>query len=134
MKRTKVDLLKNWIKKANRDLEVAKREIDEFTDIACFHAQQACEKYIKAYLIWLDIEYPKTHAIEKLIELASEKDAEILCLREKGAEVTDYAINTRYPEFEEPLLEDAKKAVEIAAQIRQFILERLPNEIVKEQA
>lgn len=76
---------------------------------------------------WLAIEYPKTHAIERLITLAAEKDGEILRLKAKGAEVTDYAIQTRYPEFEETSPEDARRAVEVAMEIRQFILQKLSD-------
>jgi len=34
----------------------------------------------------------------------------------------------RYPEFEQPGLEDAKKAVEIAEEVRRFVVEKLPGE------
>ncbi|HOE12382.1 MAG TPA: HEPN domain-containing protein [bacterium] len=29
---------------------------------ACFHAQQAAEKYLNALLTWHQIEFPKTHS------------------------------------------------------------------------
>ncbi|MBM3706525.1 MAG: HEPN domain-containing protein [Actinobacteria bacterium] len=51
MKKTKNDIIDSWIKKADRDLEVSQREIklpEPLTDIICFHAQQAAEKYMKA--------------------------------------------------------------------------------------
>ena len=76
MKKNKEDIVNNWIKKADRDLEVSKRELElskPLTDIICFHAQQAAEKYMKAYLIWLDIEFQKTHDIEDLVVIASKK-------------------------------------------------------------
>ena len=38
------------------------------------------------------------------------------------------AVEARYPEFEEPRLEDAKKAVEIAEEVKDFVLEKLPGE------
>jgi len=70
MKKSKSDIINGWIEKAERDLEVAKREISlpkPFTDIICFHAQQSVEKIMKAYLIYLDIEFQKTHDIEDLV-------------------------------------------------------------------
>ena len=42
--------------------------------------------------------------------------------------LTPYAVETRYPEFEEPRVEDAKEAVEIAEEVRGFVLEKLPGE------
>jgi len=46
MKKNKEDIVSNWIKEADRDLEVSKRELElsePLTDIICFHAQQAAE-------------------------------------------------------------------------------------------
>jgi HEPN domain-containing protein len=57
MKKSKTDIVNGWLEKAGRDLEVAKRELSltqPFTDIICFHAQQAVEKIMKAYLIHLE--------------------------------------------------------------------------------
>lgn len=101
---------------------------EPFTDIICFHAQQAGEKYIKAYLVWQEIEFPKTHSLEDLILLATQKDPSFSGLVEDAGILTPYAVEIRYGESEEPLFEDAKKAVEVTEQIREFILERLPNE------
>lgn len=123
MKKNKVDLVRSWLEKARRDLITAKQGLEAtepFTDIICFHAQQAGEKYIKAYLVWQEIEFPKTHSIEDLFLLASEKDSSFSGLMEDA-----------YGETEEPLLEDAKKAVEIAGRIKEFILGKLPDEITK---
>jgi len=39
-----------------------------------FHAQQAVEKFIKAYLVKNQIEFRKTHDIGKLINLIETKD------------------------------------------------------------
>lgn len=132
MKKTKIDLVKSWLEKAERDFKVAKRELssDElFSDIVCFHAQQAVEKYLKAYLTSLDIYFEKTHNIEDLILLVSQKDETILDLKDIGTELSPYAIETRYPEFEEPALEDANNAVKIAEKFRDFIIKMLSKVI-----
>jgi HEPN domain-containing protein len=36
---------------------------------ACFHAQQAAEKYLKALLARHGLEVPRTHVIEQLLDL-----------------------------------------------------------------
>jgi len=54
--RTKRDLVKNWLDKAEKDLISAKHELsfkDMVTESVCFHCQQAVEKYLKAYLLFL---------------------------------------------------------------------------------
>lgn len=35
-------------------------------DTACFHAQQAVEKYLKGVLAWRGLEIPRTHVLEEL--------------------------------------------------------------------
>jgi len=134
MKKSKADLVRGWLEKARRDLKVALNELrgsEPFTDIICFHAQQAAEKYLKAYLTWHEIEFPKTHALEDLVLLAGQKDPAFLALKDEVALLTPYAVETRYPEFEEPLLEDAREAVQVAEKVREFVLRRLPEEISK---
>jgi HEPN domain-containing protein len=134
MKKSKVDLVRNWLEKARRDLMTAKNGLgssDPFTGIICFHAQQAGEKYIKAYLVWQEIDFPKTHSLEDLILLATPKDSSFFRLIEEATLLTPYAVEVRYGESEEPLFEDAEKAVEVAGEIREFVLERFPDEIVK---
>ncbi len=81
------------------------------TDIICFHAQQSAEKYMKAYLIFLDIEFQKTHDVEDLVAVTSKKDPSILEFKDIGAELSAFAVEARYPEFEEPSLEDTENAV-----------------------
>jgi HEPN domain-containing protein len=62
--RTKEELIKSWLKKAEKDLLTAKHELsfaDAVTESICFHCQQAAEKYLKAYLVYLGIPFIKTH-------------------------------------------------------------------------
>ena len=132
MKKSKEDIISSWMEKADRDLEVAKRELklsDPLTDIICFHAQQSAEKYMKAYLIWLDIEFQKTHDIEDLVVVAGKKDPSILKFKDSGAELSVFAVEARYPEFEEPSLIDTKNAVEIAKNFKKFIKKKISKNI-----
>ena len=130
--KNKIDLVVGWIKKGERDLKVAMRELAQqeiFTDVVCFHAQQAAEKYLKGYLVWLDIEPKRTHDLEDLVLLAGTKDKKILGLKDMLAELTPFAVESRYPEFEEPSLEDTKRAIKIAQELKDYILKRLPEEV-----
>ena len=134
MKKSKIDLVQRWLKKARRDLIVALNELsrsEPLTDIICFHAQQAAEKYLKAYLVWAEIDFPKTHVLEQLVLLAGQKDPGFLTLKDEVPLLTPYAVETRYPEFEEPLLEDAQEAVQVAEKVRDFVLQKLPEGIGK---
>jgi len=64
MNQEKSDYIKNWLYHAREDLAVMKDLIDsnhkQFTSTICFHAQQAVEKYLKAFLIFHDVDFPRT--------------------------------------------------------------------------
>ena len=47
--------IRNWLQKARSDWKIAKDEMatqEPATDMVCFHLQQCCEKYLKAFLIF----------------------------------------------------------------------------------
>jgi len=96
------------------------------TESICFHCQQAVEKFLKAYLVFLGIPFTKTHEIGELVTKCENKDKEISAFKEVADKLTDYAIGVRYPEeLLEPTLEEAKEAFEIANKMRRFILSRI---------
>ena len=88
----------------------------------CFHSQQTAEKYLKGYLVWLDIEFRKTHEIGELIQQCSQSDPEISEFIEKADILTDYAVEIRYPDhFWEPTAKDAREAYDIAVKVKDYI-------------
>jgi HEPN domain-containing protein len=128
MLKSKIDIVKGWLDKSERDLAVAKRELEmpnPYTDIVCFHSQQAVEKIMKAYLIYMDIEFQKTHDIEDLVIQAGKKDEEILKFKDEGVELTVFAVESRYPEFSDPSLQDTKEIIKIAEKFKKYILKKI---------
>ena len=75
-------LVREWIEKGEADLEVAGRMAAEaganvrIREIVGFHCQQAAEKYLKALLTGYQIEFPKTHDIKTLLQLAGDPVAD----------------------------------------------------------
>lgn len=130
--RTKKEFINSWINKAAKDLLTAEHELsfsDAVTESICFHCQQATEKFLKAYLIFLGIPFTKTHEIGELITRCEKKDKEVSAFKEEADKLTDYAIAVRYPEeLFEPTLAEAKEAFEIAKRIRDFVLGRAISE------
>ncbi len=127
--KTEKELIKNWIKKAKKDLLSAEPELsfpDAVTESICFHCQQAVEKFLKAYLIFLNISFTKTHEIGELITKCENVDKEIFTFKEEADKLTDYAVGIRYPEevFEPPMLE-AEEAFKIAKKIRNYVLNKI---------
>jgi len=127
--KTKRELVDSWVLKAEKDLISAKHELsfsDAVTETVCFHCQQAVEKYLKAYLVFLGISFTKTHEIGELITKCESTDSEISVLKEKADKLTDYAVEVRYPEDEfEPTLEEAKESFDIAKKIKEFVLNKI---------
>ena len=65
----KKEFTKGWLDKAENDYRTAQylgASGADYVSSSVFHAQQAVEKYIKAYLVWYQIEFPKTHDIAAL--------------------------------------------------------------------
>jgi len=127
--KTRAELINSWINKANKDLLSAKHELsfsDVVTETVCFHCQQAVEKYLKAYLVFLGISFAKTHEIGELITKCENKDKDISVFKEEADKLTDYAIEIRYPDdWYEPTLNEAKEAFTIARKIKEFIQNKI---------
>lgn len=114
------DLVRGWLEKARRDLVTAEREVERegaFTDIVCYHAQQAAEKYLKALLTARGIVPPRTHALEDLLLLVMQAFPEAHAFAGNLSLLTPYAVAVRYPELAEPSQEEALEAVRLARRL-----------------
>jgi HEPN domain-containing protein len=125
----KRELVQEWLARAEEDFAVARHLVSQDTPYPSavgFHAQQAAEKYLKAYLTWQQIEFPKTHDLEELLDLiATVNDALGDSLRETIV-LTDYSVDTRYPRGPVRITsEDARAAVELAQKVKTTIREAL---------
>jgi HEPN domain-containing protein len=124
------EAIEPWIAKAEEDIRACKilLESDDFpTTVVCFHAQQVAEKYMKAFLTGMGIEFRKTHDLLTLLdEYCLSVNADFNGIRDQLKELTDYAIDVRYPGGElPPSNSEAKKALDAALIIKQFILEKI---------
>ncbi len=131
MKR-KIDLVKLWTKKAENDLITAEHCLNikptPPTDTICFHAQQCAEKYLKAYLIYKEVEFEKIHDLGDLVSLCSTKDPGFKEIYDTVKELTPFAVDVRYPGvYKEITLGEARKAVETARKTKEFVTEKLPK-------
>jgi len=120
----KSDLVRGWLLKGDSDLLNAKRTADSDGpyDTACFHLQQAVEKYLKAVLIDADQSIPKTHDLEELQLLCEAwiHDESFAAL--DLTELSDYAVSVRYDFEFWPDLESTRSAIEVAETVRSLVL------------
>lgn len=88
---------KRWLKQARRDLEDARycHEGGRY-NIACFLAQQAAEKALKAYL-YSEGEDPWGHSVAELVARCKEINEAFSRLASEAATLDKYYIPTRYP-------------------------------------
>lgn len=112
----------DWAEYAEEDLIMAKsalRRSKPLTTSSCFHSQQCAEKYLKGILVSQDIEFPKTHDLLILDTLCTNAGIFTGFRKESLGKLTGYAVHTRYP-GNQPTPDEARDALEIALQIRQF--------------
>lgn len=128
----KLHWIQQWVIKADSDLKAVEHLLtlkdDCPTEIVCFHAQQGVEKYLKALLTLLDIDFPKSHDLGELLKLLPQ-DKNIPLTIHEAEKLTDYAVSARYPDDAEfiPVLE-ATEASEIAKRVGAAVRACLPRE------
>lgn len=122
-------IVARWVGKAKED-ELNIRSILKHRDGApsgvCFLSQQMAEKYLKAMLIFYDLEPMKIHDLIKLTSLLENNAPDIKEIDEEAALLNQYYIETRYvgdyPEF---FWKDAEEASAAAEKIKKFVLKKI---------
>ena len=95
------DHIKEWIDKADHDLGSAKLiflHIPEYFDTIAFHCQQAVEKYIKAILVYCDIDFQRSHNLIYLLDLLTKKLDITEDTYDKAILLNGFSVQIRYPD------------------------------------
>jgi len=119
-----------WIEFAEKDYEAAKvlsKNVKPLLEIICFHCQQCAEKYLKAYIIQRNAEIKRTHNLEELLKTCTNIDKDFSNIIDSCIDLTDYAVETRYPYPFEIEKIDMLNAVKDMMIIRKFISEKLKD-------
>jgi HEPN domain-containing protein len=113
-----------WLAYARSDLDAAHallRDPEHYPRQVCFLAQQSAEKALKALLVSLDIEFPRTHDLDRLRESVPpgwRVKAEFPQLYA----LSIWAVESRYPgDLPEVVESDAQQALRLAERILQVI-------------
>lgn len=126
----KYDLVRGWLVKARSDLAAGHLVVDGDGpyDTACFHAQQAIEKALKALLALYDQPIPRTHDLDELQRLCL-TTAPLPGLADLDlTEVTDYAVLVRYDLEFWPTQATAADAMLLAERVVVMVADLLPPE------
>jgi len=124
------ELVRQWIERARADLRSAEHALcanPPLTEDACFHAQQAVEKSLKAFLVYRNVEFVWSHRIRYLLNLCVQCDEAFIQWRVEAEPLTEYAVQFRYPHPEpEPSPGESQIALQVARKVYDFVLDRLP--------
>ncbi len=125
---------REWLNKVGLDLRSAAVDLGAeppLVEDALFHCQQAVEKSLKAFLIWHDTPFRKTHSLEELGRARCAVDPALLPSVDEAVPLTEYAWAFRYPgEAPVPDIEEGRSSLSIARSMVAAIVARLPEEAV----
>lgn len=128
MNQEKIEYIKNWLYRGNEDIAVieslVKAGIENYTSTICFHAQQASEKFLKTFLVYHDVDYPRTHDLDYLLQECQKINEEAF-QNINLQSLSDFGVSVRYPDdFYIPSVSEAIEYSQVAKEIRE-IVERL---------
>jgi len=125
-------IIRLWVEKADHDLGTAKlthKYLPDYRDTIAFHCQQAVEKYLKAYLIFNNVQPKRTHDLVVLLGMVSTFESLSDELFDLIAELQDYAVEVRYPDTIIELSDDdILSAIKIAMTFRNLFISKIFGE------
>ena len=124
-------LAREWFEKGSHDIDEARLSLKAggWTDIICFHCQQAAEKYLKGFLIANGINVGKVkkmqiHDLTKLWSECHQLDRGFASVEEECIVLNPYYIESRYPLGAPKVYTktEAKQALQAAEKIVSLVL------------
>lgn len=123
---------RRWFLKAQEDLRAGNLDLTAtppLVEDALFHAQQATEKAVKGFLVWHSRTFRKVHDLREVGGAAVAIDGSLEPLLQRAARLAPFAGVFRYPtDMGTPTAEEAQEALELAREVYNEILGRLPAE------
>lgn len=122
-----------WLVRAELDLRAADLELGApeaglWGDVS-FHAQQAAEKALKAFLALHDKPFRKTHSIEEIGRACTAIEPGLGKFVDAAAPLTEFAWKFRYPgEVSDPTRDEAGSAVAVSRQLVHAVAKLLKAE------
>ncbi len=125
----KDEFIGEWIDKADHDLGSAKLiflHIPKYFDTIAFHCQQAVEKYLKAILVFYDIDFQRTHNLVYLLDLLSRQIDIDEQTYDNAILLNEFSVQIRYPDKSIFLTkEELEISIQVAQDIRAFAIKTI---------
>jgi HEPN domain-containing protein len=116
---------RDWIARAERDVLIAERALEVapiLPEMAAYHAQQAAEKALKAFLTAHDAPFQRTHELVPLLAACLKLDPTLRSLLGAAQTLSPYATRFRYPGGPlEPTVTEAEEALRFARQVLELV-------------
>ena len=127
----KWDFVQQWLNRAHKDLAACevllKGGFEDYENVG-FHAQQSAEKFLKAFLVSRQIEFPKTHDIEHLRHLVARVDPELAEKLATADVLTPYGVEFRYPgDFPSVSRTEGERALRLAEETRDLLVDSMKS-------
>jgi phosphoglycerate kinase len=113
-----------WLEKAEHGLlaaQVLMTRHPEMTDVAGFHCQQAVEKYLKAFLVYKNELFEKTHDLSELLATCGRHETAFAALWDRVVPLTALAVRFRYPGPGDPSPDQIKTAFAAVLETRDLV-------------
>jgi HEPN domain-containing protein len=122
------EYLQNWLFRAKEDIAVIDNLFNTepvlYASTICFHAQQAVEKFLKAFLVYHNVDFPRTHDVDFLL-LECKKIDSIDFDVDLGS-LSDFGVNIRYPDdFYIPDKEETIQYCDVAHAIQEIVEKKI---------
>jgi HEPN domain-containing protein len=86
------------------------------------------EKYLKAFLVYSIMDYPKIHQLDKLLELCAAEDDSFNEMQDDAILLNEYYVEMRYPvNIPSFSWKEADEAFKTAEKIKEFVLGKIKN-------
>ena len=117
-----------FFKKAGVDFKAAQNLYEDFQkgdseldlEVIFFHLQQTAEKLLKALLSFMQINFPKIHDLEELLNLIRQNNINLQTDDNKLTDLGDYAVEGRYSIIHDDF-EDAKDYFNLISRLKDDI-------------
>ena len=114
----------DWLRRGKSNLIRAKqpKPKEVYWEDLCFDTQQAVEKSLKALLLYYKMPFRYVHDIAELLTSLEQNGISLPERIREGAELSEYAVEARYPSPMEPVTEDEYiKAVKTAEEVVSWV-------------
>ena len=120
----------DWFEKAEQNLEMAQPAMlpgDPISEMACYHAQQWAEKYLKGFLVSRSHSFNFVHDLFYLTQECAQRQPAFRQLELAAETLGGYGAGVRYPleNFVDPDEEEAWEAIRLAEEVATFVKSQL---------